>query len=62
MCNVMDCNNCIHSSNEPSEGVCANCYRSTGIEDEWEPMEETLGLDPTYILDDGCVDYNYEED
>ena len=54
----MDCSNCANSGNESNEGVCAGCYRSTGIEDMWEPFENARTMDVDYIVEDiqdeGC--------
>ncbi len=47
-----DCSNCCNSGNEPSEGVCAGCFRSMGIEDMYEPLEGMVQLDIDYVIDD----------
>ena len=54
----IDCDTCLNNGNEYSEGPCAGCFRSTGIEDLWEPSSEVVVEDPVYIteelIDEGC--------
>ncbi len=51
----MECSTCANNGNEPDEGQCAGCFRSTGCEDQWEPYAGAIPISADYVIDDeGC--------